>query len=132
MSRGAFLRLLLVIGLLGGCFWLSVEKEPRLGIDLRGGSQLMYQAQDPENPDDEVTASEVDRTLEVLRGRVDSLGVSEPTLVRVGDDRILVELPDVQDPEQAKAVIGKTARLTIPPVVRAALSEARRGGKKGD
>ncbi|GAA1100498.1 protein translocase subunit SecD [Nocardioides dubius] len=117
MSRGAFVRLLLVLGLLGGCLWISLDKEPTLGIDLRGGSQLMYQAQDPNNPDDKVKGSEVDRTIEVLRGRIDSIGVSEPTIARVGEDRVLVELPDVQDPTQAKAVIGKTAQLTMHPVV---------------
>ncbi|MDT0200901.1 protein translocase subunit SecD [Nocardioides sp. AE5] len=132
MSRGAFVRLLLVLGLLAGCLWLSFEKEPRLGIDLRGGSQLMYQAQDPNNPDDDVTATEVDRTLEVLRGRVDSLGVSEPTLVRVGEDRILVELPDVQDPEQAKEVIGKTAQLTVHQVVGPATSPDQEPSEEGN
>ncbi len=132
MSRGALVRLLLVLGFLAGCVWISVEKEPKLGIDLSGGVQLMYQAQDPNNPDDEVTASEVDRTLEVLRGRVDSLGVSEPTLVRVGNDRILVELPDLQDPEQAKEVIGKTAQLTVHRVVGQVASLDAEPSEKGN
>ncbi|MFS3126968.1 protein translocase subunit SecD [Nocardioides sp. Bht2] len=117
MSRGAFVRLLLVLGLLGGCLWISLEKKPTLGIDLRGGTQLMYQAQDPANPDANVKGSEVDRTIEVLRGRIDSIGVSEPTIARVGEDRVLVELPDVQDPTQAKAVIGKTAQLSMHAVI---------------
>ncbi|WP_110206622.1 protein translocase subunit SecD [Nocardioides daejeonensis] len=132
MSRGAFVRLLLVLGLLAGCLWLSLEKKPTLGIDLKGGSQLMYQAQDPNNPDRDVTAAQVDKTIEVMRDRVDAIGVSEPTLVRVGTDRVLVELPDVQDPDQAKEVIGKTAQLSVHPVVAAAAGPDAKPSKEGN
>ncbi|MFE7444999.1 protein translocase subunit SecD, partial [Streptomyces chartreusis] len=58
-----------------------------------------------------------DRTMEVLRGRIDALGVAEPTLVRSGDHRILVELPGVQDPKKAADVLGRTAQLTVHPVL---------------
>ncbi|MBH0247792.1 protein translocase subunit SecD, partial [Streptomyces cavourensis] len=61
-----------------------------------------------------------DRTLEVLRQRIDSLGVAEPVLTRSGEDRIIVELPDVQDPRQAAAVIGRTAQLSFHEVLGAA------------
>lgn len=54
-----------------------------------------------------------DRTLEVLRGRIDALGLAEPTLVRSGDHRIIVELPGVQDPKRAADVLGRTAQLTV-------------------
>jgi len=118
MSRSALLRLLLVLGLLAACVALAVNKEPRLGIDLRGGSQLQYEANDSQDGD--VTAGDVDRTIEVLRGRIDSLGVSESTITRVGEDRILVELPDVQDLSEAKRVLGTAAQLSIHPVVAVA------------
>src|SRR5687768_1993609 len=95
MSRGAWLRLVFVIGLLAGCAWISVEREPELGLDLRGGAQFIFEAQPTE--DTPVTAENVDRTLEVLRGRVDALGVAESTLVRQGENRILVELPGITD-----------------------------------
>jgi preprotein translocase subunit SecD len=49
--------------------------------------------------------------LETIRNRVDQFGVAEPTITRQGDDRILIQLPGVQDPERAKALIGKTALL---------------------
>lgn len=120
MSRGALVRLLLVLGLLGACLALAVEKKPHLGIDLRGGSQLQYEAHDPTGK--AVKASDVDRTIEVLRGRIDSLGVSEPTIARVGEDRILVELPDVQDLGEAKRVLGTAAQLTMHPVIAIAES----------
>jgi preprotein translocase subunit SecD len=49
--------------------------------------------------------------LETIRNRVDQFGVAEPTIARQGDDRILIQLPGVQDPERAKGLIGKTALL---------------------
>jgi preprotein translocase subunit SecD len=49
--------------------------------------------------------------LETIRNRIDQFGVAEPTITRQGEDRILIQLPGVQDPERAKALIGKTALL---------------------
>ncbi len=49
--------------------------------------------------------------VETIRNRVDQFGVAEPTITRQGQDRILIQLPGVQDPERAKALIGKTALL---------------------
>lgn len=53
----------------------------------------------------------VRQALETMRNRVDQFGVSEPTLQRQNDDRILIQLPGIEDPERAIALIGKTARL---------------------
>ena len=53
----------------------------------------------------------VDQGLKVIRNRVDQFGVAEPTIQKQGDNRILVQLPGVQDPARAKALIGKTAVL---------------------
>jgi len=53
----------------------------------------------------------VDQAVEVIRNRVDQFGVSEPSIQRVGRDRILVQLPGLHDPERAKAIIGRTAQL---------------------
>jgi preprotein translocase subunit SecD len=49
--------------------------------------------------------------VETIRNRVDQFGVAEPTITRQGEDRILIQLPGVQDPDRAKALIGKTALL---------------------
>ena len=65
-------------------------------------------------------AESTDRALEVLRGRVDALGVAEPTLARSGDKRIIVELPGVQDPREAAKVIGQTASSGFHQVLRPA------------
>jgi len=53
----------------------------------------------------------VDQTLETIRNRIDQFGVTEPTIQRQGQRDILVQLPGIQDPERAKALIGKTALL---------------------
>ncbi|QZY29660.1 protein translocase subunit SecD [Nocardioides coralli] len=119
MSRGAWFRLLLVIGVLAGAGWVAMEREPKLGLDLQGGAQFVFEAQSTEQT--EATPENVDRTLEVLRGRVDALGVTEPTLVRQGDNRILVELPGITDEEEAEDAreqIGQTAQLSVHPVLR--------------
>ncbi len=124
MSRGAWFRLLFVIGLLSGCAWIAVDREPELGLDLRGGAQFIFEAQSTETTP--ATAENVDRTLEVLRGRVDALGVAESTLVRQGENRILVELPGITDEDEAEEArdrIGQTAQLTVHPVVRAVPNE---------
>ncbi|MCD6639918.1 MAG: protein translocase subunit SecD [Nocardioides sp.] len=120
MSRGLIVRFLLVLGLLGGCFYLTLTKEPTLGLDLEGGAQFVFEA---EGTDDvPANASNVDKTLEVLRKRVDALGVAESNTVRQGENRILVELPGVTNDEEAQAAedrIGQTAKLTIHKVLGA-------------
>lgn len=111
MSRQLIWRALLVLAVLGGSAVLVVSRPVRLGLDLRGGTQIVLEASD--SPVETVTADTVSRTLEVLRRRVDQLGVAEPGLQRSGDRRIIVELPGVTDPEEALEVIGQTAQLTF-------------------
>ncbi|MBD8870631.1 protein translocase subunit SecD [Nocardioides donggukensis] len=130
MSRGALIRLLLVLGLLAGCVALGLNKEPRLGLDLRGGAQFILQAESTE--DVEANAENVDKAVEVLRGRVDALGVSESTLIRQGEDRILVELPGVDNADDAEEALGQTAQLTIHPVIGQAASLDAETNKKNN
>jgi len=89
--------------------------KPALGLDLEGGTQIVLETQD--SPTVTANAGSTDRALEVLRGRVDALGVAEPSLTRSGDRRIIVELPGLQDPREAAEVIGRTAQLTFHPVL---------------
>ena len=58
-----------------------------------------------------------DQSLEIVRRRIDEAGIAEPTVMRQGADRILVQLPGVQDPGRIKALLGSTARLTFHLVV---------------
>ncbi len=94
---------------------LVATRPVRLGLDLRGGTQIVLEAQDTERQ--KVDADTVSRTLEVLRRRVDALGVAEPTLQRSGQRRIVVELPGLADPKKAVEVIGRTAQLAFHPVM---------------
>jgi len=115
MSRAAVVRLVLALLIIGGSVAIALTTTPKLGLDLRGGTQIVLETSD--SPTVEANAESTDRTLEVLRGRVDALGVAEPTLARAGDNRIIVELPGLQDPREAAEVIGKTAQLSFHPVV---------------
>ena len=70
--------------------------------------------------------------VETIRNRVDQFGVAEPTITRQGEDRILIQLPGVQDPERAKALIGKTALLEFKLVDEKADAEAAVQGRAPD
>ncbi|MBW4554650.1 MAG: protein translocase subunit SecD [Trichormus sp. ATA11-4-KO1] len=81
-----------------------------LGLDLRGGSQLTIQVQ-PAPGMNNITERDLAGVQKVVEGRVNGLGVSEPVIQTVGTDKILVQLPGVNDPEQAERVLGGTAQL---------------------
>ncbi|MGW4227901.1 protein translocase subunit SecD [Streptomyces sp. NPDC004980] len=111
MTRATTVRAVLAAAVLLVSVFITLTMSPRLGLDLQGGTRMVLQAKDSDTA--KADRESTDRTLEVLRQRIDSLGVSEPTLTRSGEDRIIVELPDVQDPRQAAEVIGKTAQLSF-------------------
>jgi SecD/SecF fusion protein len=115
LSRHLGWRLVAVLLVLGAAGWLAATRPARLGLDLRGGTQIVLETRD--GPRQRVDDDTVTRTLEVLRRRVDQLGVAEPTLQRSGARRVLVELPGVYDPEEALRVIGRTAQLAFHPVL---------------
>ncbi|WP_173128245.1 protein translocase subunit SecD [Kibdelosporangium persicum] len=106
-------RVITCLVVLAASVYLLLTTAPRLGLDLRGGTQVVLETK--AEADDEAT----ERTLEVLRRRVDALGVAEPMLARSGDDRIVIELPGLQDPKQAVETIGRTAQLTFHPITAA-------------
>lgn len=86
------------------------EKAIRLGLDLRGGSYVVYEVDiDALKPEEQEDA--VDRAMEIIRNRVDQFGVAEPVIQKQGDRRIVVQLPGLQDPQRVRELIGKTARL---------------------
>src|SRR4051812_36945211 len=84
-------------------------------MDLRGGTEIVLQTRNGEFA--KANEKTTDEALEVMRRRVDALGVGETTLVRSGEKRIIVELPGVTEPREALDVIGKTAQLTFHPVL---------------
>ena len=81
-----------------------------LGLDLQGGLHLVMEV-DLENLPEEEAQDAVDRAQEVIRNRIDQFGVSEPIIQRQGANRIIVELPGVQDVQRAKNLVGQTALL---------------------
>src|SRR3954449_5966080 len=126
-SRAPLWRALASLAVLGLALFFAVTSAPRLGLDLEGGTQIVLETQDGKRVD--ADRESTDRALEVLRGRVDALGVAEPTLARSGERRIIVELPGVQDPREAADVIGQTAQLGFH-VVQGPASENSADGKQ--
>lgn len=87
-----------------------------LGLDLKGGAHIVLQAKGTEtNP---VTDDSIERLLAVLRNRIDQYGVSEPLIQRQGKQRVIVDLPGIDDPEAALELIGKTALLEFRKVLK--------------
>lgn len=86
------------------------SKKIKLGLDLRGGMQILLDV-DTSKLNAEQAKDAVDNAIEVIRNRVDEFGVSEPSIQKVGDTRIMVQLPGVKDFDRARSLIGKTAML---------------------
>src|SRR6478609_2484986 len=101
--------LLLVAGLLVASIAVIVSKPTRLGLDLKGGVSLIYQAKPTKQS--AVTGDAIDRSLDIMRKRVDQIGVAEPSLQRSGADQIDVSLPDVKNADEAASQVGTTAQM---------------------
>ena len=101
--------LLLVAGLLAGSLAVILTQPTKLGLDLQGGVSLTFQAKPTKQS--KVTPDAINRALDVMRKRVDSLGVAEPEIQRSGSDQIDVSLPDVKNADEARQQVGTTAQL---------------------
>jgi SecD/SecF fusion protein len=102
--------LAIVVLLLAGSAFVIEDKSTKLGLDLKGGIELVYQGQPtPQVP--QVTPQALDDALETIRKRTDALGVSEPEIQRSGRDQISIGLPSVQNAERAIQQVGSTAQL---------------------
>ncbi|MCX5801382.1 MAG: protein translocase subunit SecD [Candidatus Eisenbacteria bacterium] len=86
------------------------DKSLKLGLDLQGGMDVVLEV-DKTGLKEEEAADAVDRAMEILRNRIDQLGVTEPLIQKQGQNRIRVQLPGLLDPERAKTLIGQTAML---------------------
>lgn len=90
--------------------YFGIEREGfRQGLDIKGGTHLVYEARPAEG--ETVTAEQMEGVTRIIRRRVDSFGVTEPVVQKVGDDRIMVQIPGIKDVERAKKLIGATAEL---------------------
>lgn len=97
----------LVVALGGFGAIVATGTAPRLGLDLEGGISVTLTATG------EVNSQVLQKTVEIIRERIDSLGVAEPEVTAAGTDNILIQLPGVKDERRALEVIGTTAQLTF-------------------
>jgi SecD/SecF fusion protein len=102
--------LLLVAGLIAASIVVLATKATSLGLDLKGGVQLVYQAEGtPAHP--KVTTAELNNAVSIMEQRVDSLGVAQPEIQTSGNNEISVALPNVHNVKNAENEVGTTARL---------------------
>lgn len=91
----------------------TVKRVPlKLGLDLQGGMHLALEVDEAKQAVANKSDA-LDRALKVVRTRIDQFGVSEPVVQKVGNDRIIVELPGIDDPERATEVVEKQAFLKM-------------------
>ena len=88
-----------------------ITKPFQLGLDLKGGVSVVLEAQDTE--DRPVTNDDVLGVIDVITGRINALGLTEPVIQRKGLNQVIVELPGIKDIDRALALIGETAQLTF-------------------
>ncbi len=86
------------------------KRSLNLGLDLQGGIHLVLEVK-TEGMEQQDAQDAVAQAQEVIRNRVDQFGVAEPTIQRQGENRIIIELPGVQDVQRAKDLVGQTALL---------------------
>ncbi|RMH68826.1 MAG: protein translocase subunit SecD [Gemmatimonadetes bacterium] len=87
------------------------EKAINLGLDLQGGMHLVVEIDKSELSGEDEIEEARDRALQVIRNRIDEFGVREPIIQKQGDERIIVQLAGVTDPDRAKAIVNRTAFL---------------------
>jgi protein-export membrane protein SecD len=131
MSNKSLIVALVAFFVVVGAMWgtiLGLGWQPQLGLDLQGGvSTVLIPAPGQGDVDD----AKLDQTVEVIRERVDALGVAEPDIARQGET-IQVQLPGVTDQERAEDVIGRTAQLQFRRVLEIIPPEAEDYAAAGD
>jgi len=112
MARSQKLSALLVVllAVAGAIYTVASGNRPLLGLDLQGGVSVVLQ------PTTDVDSEALDQSVEILRSRVDALGVAEPEIARQGDT-IVVDLPGIEEQGRALALVGQTAELRFRPVL---------------
>ncbi len=112
-------RIAVIVGVIALCAWALVPKEGpqgrtisplNLGLDLQGGMHLAIEISDSTITGQD-RADAVERVLTTIRNRINEFGVREPIIQQVGDDRVIVELAGIDDPERAKEIVARTAFL---------------------
>src|ERR1700759_2317951 len=102
--------LLFVLALVGISAVVIATKETKLGLELQGGLQLVYEGQ-PTGTNTEVSGEDIEDSINIIEKRINSLGVSEAEVARLGEKNITVGLPGVTDANRAAEQVGTTAQL---------------------
>jgi SecD/SecF fusion protein len=101
--------LLIVAGLVAASAAMIALKKTRLGLELKGGVELVYQGKPTAQA--KVDTESLSRAIDIMRARVDQLGVAQPEIQSSGENEIDVALPDVSNATRAQDEVGKTAQL---------------------
>lgn len=109
MNVKSLLRLGLVLIIFVISVWYSLTKPVKLGLDLKGGVYVVLEAIPEENV--VIDNNAMNRLIEVLDRRVNGIGIAESVIQKEGDNRVIIELPGLQNTEDAINLIGKTALL---------------------
>lgn len=112
-KRRHIISLVLLVVVVLGSFTanLIAGNKPALGLDLQGGASVTLQ------PEGEFDKANLDVAVEIIRARVDSIGVAEPEIILQGGT-VIVNLPGVKDQQQALDIIGRTGELLLRPVLQ--------------
>jgi SecD/SecF fusion protein len=102
--------LLFVVALVAVSALVIATKETKLGLDLQGGLQLVYEGQ-PTGTATEVSGADIEDSINIIEKRINNLGVSESEVARLGNKNITVGLPGVTDANRAAEQVGTTAQL---------------------
>ncbi|GJM39777.1 MAG: protein translocase subunit SecD [Ardenticatenaceae bacterium] len=111
MEGKDFLWLIAILALAGWAIWIiqNPDYPIRQGLDLQGGLQVLLKADVSDDVD--IESAQLDTSRQIIEQRVNALGVAEPLVQTEGDRRILVELPGIDNPEEAVSLIQETALL---------------------
>lgn len=113
--RGRLITIFVVVAVSLGYLYSNNAKNGRpikLGLDLQGGMHLVLEVDDPDGTfTDSARADHIDRSERILRTRIDEFGVEEPLIQKVGTDRLVIQLPGIQDENRAKNLIQSNAFL---------------------
>lgn len=113
MNAGLRKRFFVILAVVAGCFLsiIPLDKRINLGLDLKGGMHLILKVENENLKDEAAKNDAVLRAMEVLRNRIDGLGVAETLIQRQGENQILVQLPGVTDRNKAIEMVGRVAHL---------------------
>lgn len=109
MKSKLMLKLALVFAIVAGAVWLSISKPTKLGLDLKGGVYVVLEAV-PE-AGQKLDSQAMERLIEVLDRRINGLGVAESSVQKAGENRVIIELPGIDNTDDAVKMVGKTALL---------------------